>query len=376
MGLILCPECGSKISDRAVTCPNCGFQGADSARPISEQCKFEEVPVFRYEIAEEQSNDDLLPVISYEDNRKLVKYFGNWEIIQNQLPAIADVISAMAEKDHIMAAKMDGYVKHLIDKGVYRFVLDKNGEILPTIRDAEGFVKQVRLVDMQIAPNIGPALNDLTTQAAMAQILSEIEEVGNAIRNLHVELQNDRLAMAETAKDQLQQAMKIQDANLRQTAILNVINSATAAKRTLMRNFSQGLHQIVEYSNKSDLEMLLSHSETKEMNSKAVDAFQSLVAITSSVKMECEGYALLGEYDACKECLTEFKVFIEENKLEDRDTLLLINESTSQEHIDDVDKFSEIAVKISEFNPEGRLDVTMGGLLTNSNAKGEEKDGE
>ena len=47
-----------------------------------------------------------------------------------------------------MVAKMDSYVKELIDKGIYRFTIDKQGEILPTIRDADGFVKQVRLEDM------------------------------------------------------------------------------------------------------------------------------------------------------------------------------------------------------------------------------------
>ena len=28
MSLILCPECGTKISDRATKCPHCGFQSA------------------------------------------------------------------------------------------------------------------------------------------------------------------------------------------------------------------------------------------------------------------------------------------------------------------------------------------------------------
>ncbi len=50
-------------------------------------------------------------------------------------------------------------VKELIDKGIYRFTIDKNGEILPTIRDADGFVKQVRLEDMALTPNLTQSLN-------------------------------------------------------------------------------------------------------------------------------------------------------------------------------------------------------------------------
>ena len=45
MSLILCPECGTKISDRATKCPHCGFQSADAERPISEQDKYEIVPI-------------------------------------------------------------------------------------------------------------------------------------------------------------------------------------------------------------------------------------------------------------------------------------------------------------------------------------------
>lgn len=40
------------------------------------------------------------------------------------------------KKNGMKIAKMDGYVKDLIDKGIYRFTIDKNGKILPTIRDA------------------------------------------------------------------------------------------------------------------------------------------------------------------------------------------------------------------------------------------------
>ena len=57
-----------------------------------------------------------LSIISYEDNRSLIQYFGKWENIKVKLPAIAEVIGAMAGKDHIMVAKMDSYVKDLIDR--------------------------------------------------------------------------------------------------------------------------------------------------------------------------------------------------------------------------------------------------------------------
>ena len=92
-------------------------------------------PTFKYEIQETQTDFVDSSVISYEDNRRFVSYFGNWRIIQTTLPAIAETILTMIQKEHFMAAKIDTYVKELIDRGVYRFSIDKQGRILPTIRD-------------------------------------------------------------------------------------------------------------------------------------------------------------------------------------------------------------------------------------------------
>ena len=365
MSLILCPECGAKISDKATKCPNCGFQSADPNRPISEQDKYEIMPIFEYDIEEWKPNRGDLSIISYEDNKNLVNFFGKWENIQIHLPAIAEVIGAMAGKQHIMIAKMDQYVKDLIDQGIYRFTIDKKGEILPTISDANGFVKQVRLEDMTLTPNLTASLNNLSTHAVMARILDEIEYVGDAIREIHIELQNDRLAMAESAKDKLRQARMIQDSKLRERYLLEVISSATDAKRALMRNFSQNVSYISDHAQKSDFKLLFDFRGEKDVNQKAIDSFQALVYLTNAVQTECEGYAMLGEYEPIRECLSEFRTFILDNKLNQRDALLLLNENSSQKRIEIVDEFSDIADRITSFDLRSeRIEYHIQDLLT------------
>lgn len=68
------------------------------------------------------------------------------------------------------------------------------------------------------------------------------------IWEIHIELQNDRIAMAESSRDKLLQARRIQDTKLREIAVLNVVNSATDSKRVLMRNFAHNLQDISEHS--------------------------------------------------------------------------------------------------------------------------------
>ena len=130
------------------------------------------------------------------------------------------------------------------------------------------------------------------------------------------------------------------------------------------------MHHIVEHSQKSDLQLIMSPKSERDVSPKAIDAFQSLVYITNAVQTECEGYAMLGEYEPCRECLTEFKSFIEENKLDQRDTLLLLNENSAQKKIEIVDEFTDIAGRISAFDTvTGQIENQMRGLLT-SDAEG------
>lgn len=355
MSLILCPECGTKISSKATTCPHCGYVSNDSTLPISVQDAYEVVPTFSYDIGEWNPNREQSNLIAYEDNKTLVEYLGNWQNIQLRLPAIADVIKGMAKRENILVAKMDSYVKTLIEKGVYRFTIDKKGEILPTIRDANGIVKQVRLQKMTLTPELANSISNLQAHAAMARILDEIEYVGDAIKGIHIELQNDRIALAESTKDKLLLAAKIQDTKLREIALLNVVNSATEAKRVLMRNFAENLRFIAENSQKNDVQLLLEGKKGKDIPQKAADAFQALVSITNSVQVECQGYALLGEYEASKESLLQFRKFITDNKLDDKDTLILLNENTPMKKMPVVNEFMVIASNITAFDANRQL---------------------
>ena len=208
---------------------------------------------------------------------------------------------------------------------------------------------------MSFSPELAGSLNNLTTHAAMAQILDEIEYVGDAIRGIHIELQNDRIALAESTRDKLLLAAKIQDTTLRQVAVLNAVASATDAKRVLMRNFSENLHFIEENSDKSDLKLLTEGKKGRDIPRKAEDAFQALVAIINSVQAECEGYAMLGEFESSKESLLQFKSFIIENKLDDKDTLLLLNENTPQRKMPVVDEFMQISKRITSFDADTQL---------------------
>ena len=79
------------------------------------------------------------------------------------------------------------------------------------------------------------------------------------------------------------------------------------------------------------------------------------MAITNSVQAECEGYAILGEFESSKESLLQFKNFIIENHLDDKDTLLLLNENTPQKKIPIVNEFMMISERITSFDASNMI---------------------
>ena len=53
-----------------------------------------------------------------------------------------------------------------------------------------------------------------------------------------------------------------------------------------------------------------------------------------------------------------------ENKLNKRDTLLLLNENSSQGRIEVVDQFTDIAARTTAFDPKAQIDYSVHNLLT------------
>ncbi|WP_281817559.1 hypothetical protein [Vallitalea longa] len=72
---------------------------------------------------------------------------------------------------------------------------------------------------------------------------------------------------------------------------------------------------------------------------------------------------MLGEYEAGKECLRQFKEFIIDNKLNERDILILLNENLKQKQINVVNDFSSIADGISEFDATKKIESHINDVL-------------
>lgn len=85
MSLIICPECRVKISEKAITCPQCGFplDTEQNLLPINLSENNHIIPMFKYDLKELDFSDDIYEIVSIDDNKNILEEFGKWEKIKN-----------------------------------------------------------------------------------------------------------------------------------------------------------------------------------------------------------------------------------------------------------------------------------------------------
>ena len=235
----------------------------------------------------------------------------------------------------------------LIEQGIYKFQKSKDGQLRAVIVNEYGeFKVHVPLKEVNVPPDVLGAINNLQAQAQMAEILHEIKAVSEQLQELRLEIKNDRLAKIDTAFELLSHANHIRSKSLRDLTITNAMNHCLDAKHALMRNLKAYIDNINSNYNKKIF--------PKNCEQQANDAFEALQFITRAVQLECMAYSMLGQYDICKKCLREFNAFIIQNNLNNRDTLLIINENLKNNRIEFVDQvektFVNISLQISNFN--------------------------
>lgn len=332
MGFIYCPECGSKISDRAKECPFCGFRNSGKLIPIGKM-NYLLVPV-RIEVPEIAVFDDGSNLLSYEDNRILCQFLSDANNLQQFAPAIYDIVKKWAGGETVLMADISKKAKELIKEGVLTLNVEKKtGRLLPTLRNLETgkIYEQVRLKEQIIPADVGPAIINLQQQMMMANILNEIKHLSESVEEIQHEMMDDRIAEAEAVWYELQQAAKIQDTQLRNMKVLALQSNATQSRLKLEKNFGRNMQRLSNRRLKAD-----------QRGQYAEEAINELSIISLMARVECASYYMLGEKDAGLYSLSQYQTFIENNKLNYRDTLIRINEYTRNDTSSLVDEVLSI----------------------------------
>lgn len=357
MAMIHCPECGKSISDRAKVCPNCGYIGEEPDKPISKQKNFEVVPRFQFEIEGDNGIQSVqnFEVVKEADNKAIYDLYGKWKNIERYLPSIAEAIKEKLKKEKILVADISEYTQNLINSGEYYISHDKDGRILPQIRGTKKGERNIReiirLKEEYKTPQLANAYNNIVMQATMTQILNELGYIQQEISGLFQEFQNDRLALGNSARLQLECAMKMQDSNLKQMQILQTINNAVTAKESIALHLSSQAEKLLT---KKKFAANPHRQGDKERISREI--FSDMQVILDLAILEYQAYLSLGELDSAKQSLIQFREFLIQNRLNSRDRWLAFNEFAKENRIAFINEFSKVANQIESLESKAAIE--------------------
>lgn len=250
-------------------------------------------------------------------------------------PAFIEAIRA-ARPVSILVADVPEHVSELVDAGILHFSRDSNGALLATLRNSKGhFEHSIRLNELDLTPELGNAIVDLQQQLTMGQILSEMREVQQAIDSIHVGLVEDRLAIADSAWDQGQQAMRLSDPSVRMAKLIAAQSRATDARAIHTRHIAAIKTQFDTRGGQNALERAKDSFMHTRSAERSAELFALLSGAMKSLQVEVNIYLMLGETEAAQTCIAQFADFLEVNGLDDEDALLELHSygETGQEQL-------------------------------------------
>ena len=184
------------------------------------------------------------------------------------------------------------------------------GELLGTLMNAQGggIAAQVNLKEMILtAPKANPYVMAalVTVQLALKEINQKIEEVSKALARIEIGQYNDRFAGFLSARQQMAEAMRVSDPQIRQELLINAIKTA---------NDSIAQLQFAIYTDANDL--ATKGFKGKGTDSQKVFLEKSIGYLNANFQLVVSAYVAMGEFSAVSAVLKSYSDFVRQVFLE------------------------------------------------------------
>lgn len=315
-----CPECQTTISERARTCPYCGFCAEDPNHPIA--CTPSVSVPLQWDEDTQEAFDNVIP-ISRGQEQEIISAFSNASELARIAPAAYNFIQSL-HPEKMMVADLSPTLKEMLEKGLLKFQITENGEILGHIikEGDKGIHQVVRLKEVSVAQNLSESLSHLQMQLQLAEIAQSIKALQHEVEHLRRGARNDRLSLVEGAWQELEQALRLTDARRREEKLIALQSQATLGKVQLIHEFSEHVTFFAKRKGKGMLHKLLDSEGSEKGSLYSKEIFETLAALLSAFRIEYNVYLVLGEQEAAKTVLRQFYAFLQQENLMDRNTFL------------------------------------------------------
>lgn len=232
-------------------------------------------------------------------------------------PAFINAVKA-AIPDSVLQAVLTDEQKQALAKGSLKLMTKKDGSLMASLINPESgkIITNVPLESIQVTPDLAQAMTSFSTQMQLTQIAEELQTVQQAVEEVHMGQEYDRLATAYSCQQKLLQALAIKDPQLKTIALIQLVSSAEDSRNLLMLSQKNNIKLIIEQP-EGFIQKVVSGSDPEKINSRMGEIRGSLCAVNMVSFAEAMAYQELGEQEAAKKSFMYYADFIEDTYTSD-----------------------------------------------------------
>lgn len=205
----------SEKSFVVLTIPNTNIQ-------TTEKSLFGEISLF--------DDKSLFDSIVKKDSDIVVKKFIEEAM---SIPAFVDVIDKLKVNDKLVADISENTQK-LINKGILQLQQSSNGNFSAILREKGKFAEQITLKQESLSPNLLDSLNNVAMQMQLKEVMEKLESIKEQLDRVLQGQQDDRIALCESAIQQMLNANYIQDKTFKQICVGNAIKTVSDGRMQIL----------------------------------------------------------------------------------------------------------------------------------------------
>ena len=234
-----------------------------------------------------------------------------------------------------MVADIPSFLQEQIDSGELTFQVDRSGDKLAHLLNRSGRMCHVlRLDTKHFTPEASQAWSNLRTRAVQLEIMRGLRDIKEEVSAVRSGLQDDRLALVDSAWSLIEQARAASDSEYRKRLLDQALDKAVEGRDKLARSIDRDLTDLAKHREHGSPGLLIAEVTTvmrsqKSLTEKNAKCAEQVVCAVAAMESAIRAAALVhmhhSEHDAVRTTLRQFQNLLRERKLDNDAAIMALS---------------------------------------------------
>lgn len=240
-------------------------------------------------------------------------------------PELEDVTASLFPETTVVA-DIPSFLQEQIDNGELAFQVDRSGDNLAHLVDRNGRMRHVLRLDTKyLTPELSQAWSNLRTRAMQLEIMKGLRDIEEAVSAVKAGLQDDRLALVDSAWSLIEQARDVSDSEYRKHLLDQALDKAIEGRDQLTRSIDRDRADLAKHREHGALGFLIAGATTvfqsqTSLIEKNAECAEQVVRAVAAMESATRAAAIVhmhhGEQDAARTTLRQFQNLLRERQLD------------------------------------------------------------